>query len=458
MYPDDLMCFLHLLEQSGRLARIQATVDPYLELAAIVDRVSKGAGGGRAVLFEAVHGASLPVAANLFGAVEQIGWALGTTDLKEVVQRFSADLAVYSDIDSEHALSRICSQTRWQPIIVTHPVCRAADHTARGLELLPPVVGWPGDGGPFLTLAQVFSRHPDGGALNCGLYRIQRHGSHAATIRCRPGSGAARHLAAWHNRGRAMPVAVALGGAPILTWAASAPLPDDVDETAFCGYILGQRLEMSECQNSGLLVPARAEVVIEGVIEPGSMAVEGPFANHTGIYDFAAKAPLMRVLSVHAREQPIYPWTLVGPPPMENIQLAQVTARMMLPLVKMAVPTVRALHMPAEGIFHRAAIITVEAGENRPLEELAKLLRGTLLLRGSRLLIVGTADHEPQDYATTFWRVLNRADWQKGLLIENGWLTVDARRQAGGEAVHCDAGILERILARWSEFQLDKPE
>lgn len=455
MYPDDLRTFLHLLEQADQLARVPVPVDPHLELATIVDRVCKGAGGGRALLFEAVSGSPLPVAANLFGTRERVAWALGTTDLHGLAQRLGADLAATGASTAEQALRRLVTAERWQPVIAADPSWRPVENRDAGLGLLPQITAWPGDGGPYLTFAQVYTRYPDGGGLNCGMYRIQCHDRAVATIRCRPGSGAARHLAAWHERGLSMPVAVALGGPPILSWAASAPLPDDVEETAFCGYLGERPLLMASCRTSDLQVPATAEVVIEGTIAPGAVRCEGPFGNHTGSYDAALPAPLMQVLAVHARAGAICPWTLVGPPPMENLRMARATARLFLPLVKMSVPTVRQLHMPAEGIFHRAALVTVDPGEVRPLAELAGLLRGTLLLRGSRLLVIGAADHDPADAAAVFWRILNRVDWQRDLLVEDGRLTIDARRPPAGAPVQGDSQVLARVLARWQEYRLD---
>ena len=455
MRPDDLKTFVQLIDQADQLARVPIAVDPHLELATIVDLVSKGAGQRRALLFEQVRGAPLPVAANLFGTPERVAWAFGTTDLEGLAQRLESDLCKCGVSAATAALRALCTAAEWQPAVVNRAPCRERDHSAQGLTLFPPIKAWPGDGGPYLTLAQVYTRHPDGGALNCGMYRIQCHERSVATVRCRPGSGAARHLAAWQQRGAAMPVAVALGGPPILSWAAGAPLPEGVEEAAFCGYLTGQPLSMSACQNSDLLVPASAEVVIEGVIEPGAVRVEGPFGNHTGSYNGDAAAPLLRVLSVHGRDGAIYPWTLVGPPPMENLQLAQATARLFLPLIKLDLPTVRELHMPAEGIYHRAALVTVDPGEVRPFVELARLLWDTLLLQGSRLLVVAAADHDPRDPAAVFWRVLNRVDWGRDLLVADGCLAIDARRLPAGTAVHGDPETLAKVLARWPEYRIE---
>jgi 4-hydroxy-3-polyprenylbenzoate decarboxylase len=209
---------------------------------------------------------------------------------------------------------------------------------------------------------------------------------------------------------------------------------------------------MSDCTISDLQVPASAEIVIEGVVEPGATTAEGPFGNHTGGYDSDRRAPLVKVLAVHARPGAIYPWTLVGPPPMENIQLARVTERLFLPLLKMALPTLKSLHLPAEGIFHRAAILTVDPSEVRPLPVLSAALGETLLLKGSKLLVVGAADHDPADPAAVFWRLLNRVEWSRDLLVEAGRLTIDARHLPPGEPVRSDPVVLEKVLKRWKEY------
>lgn len=454
MRPDDLLTFVHLLERADQLARVPVTVDPYLELAAIVNRVCKGAGERRALLFEDVRGSPLPVLANQFGTLERVAWALGTADLEGLAQRLELDLQSSGVADTSLALQSLCAQDEWQPVLVSQPPWHECDLSVEGLAALPQIVAWPGDGGPYLTLAQVYTRSPDGGPINCGMYRIQCHGPHTATLRCRPGSGTAGHLAACRQRGLAMPVAIALGGPPAMSWAAGAPLPATVGEATFCGYLTGQRLAMSSCQSSDLQVPATAEVVIEGVIEPGAVHAEGPFGNHTGSYDGDVAAPLLRVLTVHARGGALCPWTLVGPPPMENIQLARATARLFLPLVKRVVPTVRELHLPAAGIFHRVALITVDPAEQRPFAELAGLLWETLLLQGSRLLVVGVADHDPADVEQVFWRGLNRVDWQRDLLLVAGRLAIDARRLPAGAPVQTDPETCARVLARWAEYRI----
>lgn len=452
MYPEDTHAFVRLLEQADQLHRVRAGVDPYLELATIVDRVSKATPPGKALLFEAVRGSSLPVAANLFGSVQRVAWALGATDLRGVAERLERDLASSGLADPDLALAALCARPAHQPARCALPAARTVTGPAQGLAILPQIKAWPGDGGCYLTLAQVVTSGPRGGAQNSGMYRVQMIGRQQAVVRCQPGSGMAAHLRAWHAAGQAMPVSIVLGGPPVLTWAAGAPLPPEVDEAAFCGYLTGERLLMSACELSGLQVPATADVVIEGEIAPGAMAREGPFGNHTGGYVAAAPAPLLTVRRVAVRSDAICPWTLVGPPPMEDIHLARVSERLFLPLVRRAVATVRELHMPAVGIFHRAALVSVDPGEERTLPELATVLWQTRLLSGARLLVLCAADVDLHDAEAVCWRSLNRIDWARDMYHSSGRLALDARRLPAGGAVKPDPAVLEAVLRRWPEF------
>ena len=452
MRPDDLKTFLHLHEQAGELVRIVADVDPRLELATIVDRLRASTGGGPTLLFEKLRGARLPVAANLFGTRERVGWAFGTTDLTALAERLAADLAAVGQGAPQQALCQVAGERCWQPVVAGRPGWLESREQGADLDDLPGIIAWPGDGGAFLTMAQVYTRHPDGGATNCGMYRVQRHGPRTATIRCRPGSGARRHLEAWHARGEAMPVAIALGGPPVVSWAAAAPLPEEVEELAVCGYLTGRPLVVSACRTCDLLVPESADIVIEGIIPPGAVRLEGPFGNHTGSYDSDPAAPEVRVLAVHLRDDAIYPWTLVGPPPRENAQLARATETLFMPMVRMALPTVRSVHMPTQGLFHRAALVSVEPAEERPLTVLAQRLRETLLLKDSRFLVIVGDDQDPRAADDVFWRVLNRVDWTRDLLADEVGVAVDARRRPAGEPVRCDPAMQARVMARWRQY------
>ncbi len=451
MVPKDLASFIRQMEEKGELCRINATVDPNLELATVVDKAVKLRGGGPALLFEHVHGTKLPVAANLFGSPERICQAFDVAELQTLAARFAMDLAVSGQGDPKAAFAAVLRALPHRTVTTMPPLWRGRQDNDVTLADLPAVKAWPGDGGPYLTMAQVYSRDPDSAEFNCGMYRIQMHGPRMATVRFRPGSDGGRHLAAWHDRKQAMPVAIVLGGLPVLTWAAGAPLPAGISEVDFSSYLIGESVAMSPCQTCDLLVPSLAEIVIEGVVKPGAWHRDGPFGNHTGGYDIEEHAPELQVLEVNCRPGAIYPWTLVGPPPQENIVMAQVANMILLPLLQLSVPSVRQLHMPNEGIFHRAAFVTLDAGDERPLAVIAEQLWATDLLRGGKLLIVGAEDQNARDPSTVFWQVLNRVNWQHDLLIVGERLAIDARRLRG-PAVQSDPQILLQVLRRWEEF------
>ncbi|MDT8443096.1 MAG: UbiD family decarboxylase, partial [Desulfuromonadales bacterium] len=302
MYFADLQSFIAHLDAHDNLATVKVTVDPYLEIAAIVDRVCKRPGDTRALLFENVKGSKLPLAANLFGSQQRISLALGVADVEELVCRLRNDLKAYNGVTAGQALARLTGSC----VSETH-LPRAApwfktDVSKAGLANLPALHSWRGDGGRYLTLGQVFTRHPDGSRQNCGMYRVQILDKHTALIRCHPGSGGGAHMAAWHEQGKAMPLAIVLGGPPALTWCAGISLPGEVSELEFTRYLSGQSISVSQCQDSDLQVPTSSEIVIEGHINPGEEKTEGPFGNHTGYYTPAAPAPMIRITSVFTRD------------------------------------------------------------------------------------------------------------------------------------------------------------
>jgi len=327
------------------------------------------------------------------------------------------------------------------------------DVSTTGLDGLPALQSWPGDGGRYLTLGQVFTRHPDSSRQNCGLYRVQILDKQTALMRCHPGSGGGAHMAAWHAQGKAMPLAIVLGGPPALAWCAGTSLPDEVSELEFLTYLTGQSIPVSECQDSDLQVPASCEIVIEGYINPGEEKTEGPFGNHTGFYAPAAPAPMIRITSVFTREAAVYPCTVVGPPPMENMYIAQAAERLMLPLLQHDHPWIMDIHMPLQGIYHRAALVSVDAPQ-RSMRDLGRDLRQTLLLRNSRLIVLLDKDTDLGAFSKIYWRLVNADSWVKSVLIDSDKMTIDARSLSHGAKVGPDQAVLNQVMKRWQEFSL----
>lgn len=453
MRPDDLRQFISLLEERGELARIQVPVNPELEAAAIIDRASKGEDGGMALLFSSVTGTSLPLVANLFSSSNRIALALGVDTIEQLSSRLHRDLAASGRDTSADALLQLTGAPDWQAVEEDRPTCFSQDLSAQGLRALPALRAWPRDGGRYLTLGQVFTRHPDTAAANCGMYRLQIVDRQTALLRCHPGSGGGAHLHAWHARGAAAPVSVVLGGPPLLTWVAGMSLPENIDEVAFAGYLSRRPLVMARCRSNDLRVPAAAEIVIEGHVHPGETELEGPFGNHTGRYAPASPAPVLRVERVWARPDAICPATLVGPSPRESAQLALAAKQLLLPLLQLDSPWVKEVHLPIEGIHHRAALVAV-AGCEIPLEEISRQLWQSALLRNSRLLILLDQENHVHACSQAYWRMINAAPWEESVLIDAGRMVIDARSPTQGAEVSPDEATVQRVTERWAEFGL----
>ncbi len=450
----DLRDFVALLEERGELRRIAVETDPHLEIAAITDRVCKGAARRRALLFEKVRGHSGPVLTNLFGSSRRAAWAVGLEEPDRLRLRLAEELARHPGGSAAERFCRLLAEPAWQPRASLDGPCRESEAAVPDLRRLPALHCWPGDGGRFLTQPLVFTRDPDTGQGNCGMYRVQVFGRNQATVRWRPGSGAARHQAAWQQRGEPMPVAIALGGDPAAIYAASAPLPEGADELALVGLLRNRPLAMAPCRTSELQVPAAAEFVIEGLVQPGQSRVEGPFGNHRGCYDAAAPAPLLQVTALSHRHNPLFPATVAGPPPMESACLAQLSERLLLALLQADFPAIVDLHMPPATIFHGVTLLAVRCEKEGEVAELARALWQRQPFNRSRLLLFFDEQTEVRDAEACFWRAVNRLDVKRDLLRDGDRLAIDATRLPGKPLV-VDSRVNTLLERRWSEYGLD---
>lgn len=448
----DLRRFLTLLENRRELHRITAEVDPQLEIAAITDRVCKSTAGGPALLFERVRGYRTSVVTNLFGSTRRAAWAVGADHAEQAAELLAQGLAVAGGDNSEDRMRCLLRRPDFAPHLQPHGICHSEVMDQPDLTGLPALRCWPGDGGRYLTLPQVFTRHPDGGVTNCGMYRIQLSGSRQACIHWRSSSDAARHCQAWHRRNLPMPVSIALGGDPAMMFAAAFPLPPDINEAALAALLRGRAMDMTPSLHSDLPVPAHAEYVIEGQVWPGQTTMEGPFGNHTGFYQPPACVPLLRITSISHRPAPVFATTVVGPPPMENCHLGKVAERLILKLLRIDHPDIVDIHMPVEGIFHGVTLISVKPGTCG--RSLLQSLWRSGPLHNARLLVVAV-DGNCHDPATFFWRTLNSMDPARDLQIQNGRLGIDATVEpAGRKVVKPDEEITALVQRRWAEYGL----
>lgn len=455
----DLRDFISQIDAFGELHRVTVAVDSCLEIAELTSRVCKMASGGPALLFDLVNGTPFRIASNLFGSEKRVAAALGRQSLDGLAAWLQGLL---DDVPGATAVERLNSLTSGragacvEPVRVAAAPCQEVRSRVPDLLELPVPKSWPGDGVPdhdgrFITLPLVVTGAVNGG-LNCGIYRVALLGKDRAAIHWGPKSGGARHFSEWSSAGKAMPVAIAVGGAPALIFAAMLPLPDGLDEFLFAGMLRGEPVETVKCLTCNLMVPAGAELVIEGVIEPEETAPDGAFGNHTGYYHPSSPAPLLRVTAITRRHDMIYPTTVVGPPPMEDCWLAAAAGRLYLSLIRIDIPEVTALHQPFAGIFHGATIMAVRNGAGRGSDLLAAI-RKTPWFSGSRLIVIVDEEQDPADVSGVYWRVMNNVAWGRDMVIDGGFLGLDATAKPDGRhLVRMDEEMARYVESRWREY------
>ncbi len=457
----DLRQFLSLLQSSGQFDRITVETDPLLEIAAITDRVCKQPGGGMALLFEHPRGSSFPVATNLFGSRRRVEMALGVDNLDRLTDRMGGLLSLvpeplFSHLDNQ--IAALPGFTRFSPIAGSD-ASRAAMDTP-DLTAFPFLQTWPADGSAcghprYITLPLVFTTDPEGTMPNCGIYRCQVRGATELAIRWNPGSGAARHLEAFRQRGKRMPVAIALGGPPAAIFSALFPLPGDLDEMAFAGFLANEPIPMTSCRTVPLRVPATSEVVIEGYVDPGETVVEGPFGNHTGCYSPAGSAPLLRVTSVSHRAEAVIPTTVVGPPPMEDCWMAMAWERLLAAFLRRLVPVVGDLHFPLEWVFHQSPVISLVNPALGMVRETAEQLWSLPWFAASRLVIFVDASSEPADLSRVAWAAINLADLGHDLFADTSgkrWALDATGGSLGRQRIVPDPVVAQQVARRWREY------
>jgi 4-hydroxy-3-polyprenylbenzoate decarboxylase len=409
----DLRGFLTLLESRGQLLRVRERVSADLEIAALADRAVKS--GGPALLFEDVAGSALPVAINLYGTRERMAWALGVADLDDLATRLR-DLTRVKVGGGVLGLASNLPKLREFASLPPRRVTRAPvqEVVVRGddvdLGALPVLRCWPQDGGPFVTLPLVITRDPDAGDVNIGMYRMQVMGRNVTAMHWQRHKTGARHLAAARRRGERLPVAVALGGDPALTYAATAPIPPipGINEYSLTGYLRGQRVELVKALTSDLEVPAHAEIVLEGYVDPEAEWVEeGPFGDHTGFYTLPDLYPSFVVTTITMRKGAIYPATIVGRPPMEDAYLIEASERIFLVPAQLILPEIVDYHMPPAGIAHNLVNVRITKSYPGQAYKVANGLLGLGQMMFAKVILVTDEDVAPRDHLA-FWRAVLR--------------------------------------------------
>jgi 4-hydroxy-3-polyprenylbenzoate decarboxylase len=461
MAYDGLGAFVETLEREGQLVRVRREVDPYLELAEIADRTMKSR--GPALLFENVKGSRFPLLINAYGSRRRMSRALGVDDLDEharAIEELVHTRAPRSARELAAMAGRLPALASAVPRKVTSAACQEVVQLGDEIDLmaLPVMTCWPNDGGPFFTLPNVITKDPDTGARNIGMYRMQRIDRRTTAMHWQIHKTGARHFRRAKELGQRLEVAVAFGGDPALTYAATAPLPDGIDEWMFAGFLRGKPVEHVRCKTVDLEVPACADFVLEGYVDPSEdLFAEGPFGDHTGYYTPVDAFPRFHVTAVTHRKNPIYPATLVGPPPMEDEWLGKATERLFLPLLRMIFPEVVDMNLPVEGAFHNLVLVSIKKQYPFHASRIAHGLWGSGQMSFSKVICVLDDDVDVQNTADVAWRLLANLDPKRDIAMVDG--PVDQLDHGASQALYGGKMCIDGTR-KWAEegYKREWPE
>lgn len=419
----NLRDFIDFLEKKGELKRIPFEVSPELEITEITDRVVRSE--GPALFFERVEGSSIPVVTNLFGTEKRMALALGYGSMEEVSQRMKSLLQIKMPkgflARVLHVLPKLKELGSSVPRVVKNAPCQEVVLEQPDLGILPNLKCWPGDAGRFITLPLVITKDPCTGIQNMGMYRMQVFDNRTTGMHWHRHKGGAFHLEKAAREGDRLEVAVALGGSPATIYSATAPLPEGIDELAFAGFLQGSPVEVVKAKTLDLLVPAEAEIILEGYVDPNEpMRMEGPFGDHTGFYSPKEPYPVFHVHTMTMRKEPIYPATVVGPPPKEDYFMGYATERIFLPIIQLLLPEVVDLHMPMEGVFHNLVFVAIRKQYPGHAYKVMHSLWGQGQMMFAKVIVVVDEDVNVRDPKEAWWIALNNIDPKRDVLITMG--------------------------------------
>lgn len=457
----DLRAFIEALEQAGELLRIDVPVSTDLEIAEITDRASKSRdGANKALLFTSVQGYDMPVLINAFGSYKRTCLALGVNNLDEIAARIRQLIkpkVPESFMDKLALLPTLIEVGKFPPKLSTQPApCQEVvitDPTQPMLDKLPIIKCWPEDAAPFITMGVIITRDPKTGIRNLGMYRLQRYDNSSTGMHWHKHHGGAQHFED-HRRekhkfnntaqvdveppnygtvfapadakpdDKRVQVAIALGCDPAITYAATAPLPPDIDELLFAGFLKQNPVKLVKCKTVDLEVPATAEIVIEGYVNQSELREEGPFGDHTGFYSLAGMFPVLHVTAVTHRKNPIYQTIIVGKPPQEDCYLGKATERIFLPMVQMLVPEIVDMNLPWEGVFHNCAILSIDKRYPGHARKVMSAVWGLGQLMFTKFVIVVDKDIDVQNLSEVALHVFGNTDPRRDMMFVDGPLDI----------------------------------
>jgi 4-hydroxy-3-polyprenylbenzoate decarboxylase len=517
---NDLREFIQALDSAQELTRISVPVSTDLEIAAITDRISKGpAQQNKALLFTSVRGYDMPVLINAFGSMKRMTMSLECENLDDIADRIRVLIkpkVPESFLDKLALLPTLLEVGRFPPKLSSGPApCQEVvltDPNQPMLDKIPIIKCWPEDGGEFVTLGTVITRDPKTGIRNVGVYRLQKFDNCTTGMHWHKHHDGAKHFeekrresahADGNNRasqavheeppnygtvfdppknqtpsGKKLEVAIAIGADPAVTYSATAPLPPDIDEFLFAGFLRQNPVKLVKCKTIDLEVPATAEIIIEGYVDQDELRLEGPFGDHTGFYSLAGMFPVLHVTAVTHRRNPIYQTTIVGKPPQEDCYLGKATERIFLPLLQMLVPEIVDMNLPWEGVFHNCAIISIDKRYAGHARKVMSAVWGLGQLMFTKFAIILDKEVNVQNLSEVALHVFGNTDPRRDMMFVDGPLDIldhsspmlgygskvgiDATRKWKSEAFTRDwpqpivmsKDLESLVTARWAEYGL----
>jgi 4-hydroxy-3-polyprenylbenzoate decarboxylase len=421
--------FITELERKGELLRIKQFINPELEITEITDRVTKS--GGKALLFENT-GTGFPLFINAFGSDLRMSMAIGRKNLDEAGTELenlfnslsSGKETLFQKLSTLPGLFKLAG---FLPARIKRiGICQQQIHRVPDLNILPVLKCWPHDGGRYITLPMVHTRHPETGSTNVGMYRMQILDKNTTAMHWQRHKTGANHFEAWKIKGTKMPVSVALGGDPVYTYAATAPLPENLNEYILAGFLRKKKVNMVRCITNDLFVPEDADIILEGFVDPSEDPVwEGPFGDHTGFYSLADWYPKFHITCITHSNKAVYPATIVGIPPQEDAWIARATERLFLSPVRMTLqPEIEDFHMPDAGIAHNLVIVKIKKKYPGQGMKVINSLSGAGQMMFTKYMIVVSGNIDIRNYKELLYHVFANVDLSRDLLFSHGPLDV----------------------------------
>lgn len=480
---DSTRDFISALEEAGELVRITAEVDRDLEVTEIASRVMREY--GPALLFENVRGSRIPLLINAYGSEKRICMALGVDSLDEISDRMTSLLEFKppsSFTGALKSLPELAQIRKFPPRTIRRGPCQEVIFQGDEIDLdaLPITTCWPEDGGRYITLPQVITRSPETDQQNLGMYRIMVVDKNTCVLHSQTHHGTAAHLRSYRERGiTKVPCAVAIGGASVSTYAATAPMPPDLDEWILAGFLREEPVELVKAIESDLRVPAAADIVLEGYIDTDDIRTEGPFGDHTGFYTLKDEYPAFHITTVTMRKNPVYWTTVVGQPPKEDYFLGKATERIFLNILKKTVPEIVDMNLPIFGVFHNFCFVSIRKEYPHHARKVMYALWGLGQISLSKWIVVVDSDVDVQRTDEVMFYVGANVDPERDLQIVHGPIDVldhasdmsghggkigiDATRKWESEGfprrwpkeLAMDEEVVDLVRSRWSEYGID---